>query len=257
MSIVITWATPERYPKVSPRIAFWLIQKQTGGQGPFVQIAEIPSTTDGLPKSDNNEWIDQYEDMVGMDHDVYQVAAKSDTGLIGQYSQKGHGGYMSNFHALLRTIRYELGDDNEFFYQLDEPQFKWSGTQIGVFLVSALREFNGTGPMLTSFTFDNVPEDASPVLELCVMAKALGSRSIKEIPNKMVYNDAGINFDLSNRPEDYWKAMSYFRQQFLDAAKNWKLSHRPNAIGLGSQRLPFRVSRPLSMLPNMKNVFSF
>lgn len=257
MSVVITWATPETYPGIQLNITNFIIRKGPSSTGPFVDIATVASTTDGLPKSADNEWIDQYEDPTGVQEDWYQIAAKSGTGNIGAFSAAGQGGYMSQFHALMQTIRYELGDNDPFFYQLDEtPQYKWSGTMLGKFLVSALNDFNGRGPMITTFTFDNLPVDSLPVIELAVMSKALLSRSIREIPNFMRYDD-GVSFDLSNRPADYDKAGRYFREEFKEDAKNWKLSHRPTAIGLGSQRLPFRVTRPLSMLPNMKNVFGF
>lgn len=257
MSMVITWATPDEYPEISHNVANFIIQKQTGGQGPFVTIATIDATTDGLPKGPDNEWMDQYEDPLGTPQDFYQVAAKSTSGKIGMFSKPGPGGYMSTFHAVLQTVRFELGDDDPFFYQLDTtPQFKWNGTKLGKFLVSALNEFNGFGPMVTNFSFDNLPIDALPVIEQAVMYKSLMSRSIREIPNYMKYDD-GVSFDLSNRPGDYDKAGVFYKKEFKEDARNWKLSHRPEAIGLGSQRLPFRVTRPLSMLPNMKNVFGF
>lgn len=257
MSAVIQWAVPDNYAAIDTDIRFVIIEKQAGGMGSYVKIAEVPSTTDGLAKSATNNWIDQYEDYTGSLNDVYRVAFKDAAGRIGAYSQYGKGGFLSAFHDILDSVRVKLGDDNPAFYQLDEtPQYKWSGTQLGKFLINAMRDFNGMGPTATSYNFDTIPDDAIAILEMDVIFYALSSRSIKEIPNAMKYND-GVSFDLSNRPGDYQRAAEFYRKEFKEGVDDWKFSHRPKAIGLGSQRLPFRVTRPLSMLPNMKNIFGF
>lgn len=257
MSIVIQWATPDQYETIDIDVRKVIIERQQNGVGNFLQIVEISATTDGLQKGANNNWIDMYEDMSGDFDDVYRIAFKDAVGNVGKYSQQGKGGFLSRFHEMMSDVRYKLGDNDPSFYQLDEvPQFKWSGTQLGRFLTNSLRDFNGIGPMNTNYTFDQLPEDAMPSVELGVMFWALNSRFIREIPNSMKYND-GVSFDLSNRPGDYERAAKWMRQEFKDSVESWKLSHRPKPIGMGSQRLPFRVTRPLSMLPNMKNVFGF
>jgi hypothetical protein len=255
MSIVIQWNTPDRYEAIDNDIVKFVIQKQTNGTGAFVQIAEIDATTDGLPKSTSNEWIDSYEDLTGTQTDVYQVAYKDAGGNTGLFSESGTGGYLSVLCGLMDRIRYKLGDDSPLFYQLDSPQYKWTGTQLASLMQSTLDEFNGL-IMVTEYTFDTLPQDAWPCIEWGVASSALDSRSIKEIPNSMKYND-GVSFDMSNRPGDYDRMGTKMRQRFEAMVKNWKSSHRAKPVGMGSQRLPFKVSRPLSMLPNMQNVFGF
>jgi hypothetical protein len=260
MSQVITWVVPDNYNQPVngwPDIAGWIVQKQTGGVGPFVDIATLSATTDGLPKSASNLWIDQFEDASGTDLDWYQVAAKNSNGAIATFSVPGKGGFLSIFHGIMDLVRTDLGDDNPLFYQLDEiPQYKWTETQLAKFLKASLNDLNGSAPMVTIYNFDTLPVDVIPVLEDWVIYRALRARSIKEIANYLSYND-GVTFDMTNRPGDYNKLMQQMYAAVVERTSQYKFSHRPEAIGLGSQRLPFRVTRPLSMLPNMKNVFGF
>lgn len=256
MSILIRWAVPDRYEVgPDPDVRKVLIAKQTAGMGPFVQIAEIDATSDGQAKSALNTWINEYEDMTGTLDDVYRVAFKDAAGNVGQYSQEGVGGYLSPFHQIMDSIRTSLGDLDPSFYQLDKTtQYKWTGTQLSIWMTTTLRSFNGHAPMVTNYSWETLPEDALPVIEWGVKCKALFERAVKEIPNVLDYND-GVSFRITNRPGDYRQMKDEACRYFDEQSKSWKLSHRPRAIGLGSQRLPFRVTRPLSLLPNMSNVF--
>ena len=260
MSEVISWAVPDNYNKPLtgwPDIKQWIVQSASVKSGPYTTIATMPSTTDGLPKSDDNLWIDQFEDINGIATTYYQVAAVNSQGSVSTFSEQGKGGFASTFHQVLNLVRLDLGDDDPYFYQLDTiPQFKWTETQLGKNVKASLRDFNGAAPMVTVFTWDNLPEDVIPVLEDWVVYRSLRSRSIKEIANYLKYDD-GVSFDMTNRPGDYSKAMKMAYDDVVERTSQWKFSHRPSMIGLGSQRLPFRVTRPLSMLPNMKNVFGF
>lgn len=260
MGVVITWEVPDNYNmpvKGWPDISNWIVQKGPSPQGPFVDIATINSTTDGLAKSSSNLWIDQYEDFAGTDADYYQIAGQNSHGDTAQFSTPGKGGYLSNFHGILDLVRTDLGDEDPNFYQLDStPQFKWSKTNLGKWVTASLRDFNGAAPTVTNLTFDTLPQDVLPVLEDWVIYRALRQRAIKEIPNYLKYDD-GVSFDMTNRPADYAKMEDKMYTRVVERTKQYKLSHRAESIGLGSQRLPFRVTRPLSMLPNMKNVFGF
>src|SRR5208282_6822886 len=103
-------------------------------------------------------WIDQYEDMSGQDSDIYQVAAQNQSGTIGLFSKPGSGGYLSSFHAMMDNVRNLLGDNNPYFYQLDNvPQYKWNGTELSKLVKRGLRSFNGHAPMVTTYTFDTLP----------------------------------------------------------------------------------------------------
>jgi hypothetical protein len=246
---------PARYEAVEWDVRQVIIARQSGGFGPFVPIATISATNDGEPKSRSNEWVSEYEDMTAGDADVYQVAFIDSNGKMGQYSQQGAGGYLSRFHQLMDLVRTDLGDLDPSFYQLDKvPQFRWTGTELARWMNASLNDFNGSGPMVTKFTFDTIPDDATPVVEEIVKWRAYTSRETKEVPNVLSYND-GVSFSITNRVADYGKLADTAYRIWRERAKDWKLAHRPSAIGLGAQKLPFRVLRPMSFLANMSNTF--
>jgi hypothetical protein len=256
MSQIISWAVPDNNEQIAQDVRYVNIYKQTDGQGLFNFVSKIFATSDGQAKGASNVWVSSFEDILGLKTDIYQIQFETASGDLGALSLPGQGGYLERFHEIMDSVRVQLGDDDPLFYQLDGvPQVKWTGSQLSKFLISALREFNGQ-IMVTNYMFSNLPDDAVPVIEWGSMSKGLCSRTIKEIPNFMRYND-GVSFDLSNRPADYMNMCKWTREEFTKAVRRWKMSHRPHPVGLGSQRLPFRVTRPLSMLPNMKNVFGF
>lgn len=257
MSIVISWATPDLLGGFEIDVRKVRLEKKTPVDTFFVFLVEIDATNDGLPKSESNEWVNAYEDPAGTDQDLYRIQLVDAAGNRSAFSQEGLGGFLSRFHDIMDRSRKRLGDGNPFFYQLEKTtQVKWDATMLGTFVRDTLDEFNGWGPMVTRFSFENLPDDAVPVLIHGIMACATEERAIKEIANVLRYND-GVSFEITNRPADYRTASQNARQRFETAATKWKLSHRPRAMALGSQRLPFRVTRPLSLLPNMRNVFGF
>jgi len=256
MSQLISWAVPDKYDvKLQPDVRSVIIQKQTGGVGNFVQIAQINVTSDGNAKSQANHWIDRYEDLVGTVDDFYQIAFCTLDQKIGQYSQPGQGGYLDRFHEIMDNMRYTLGDDNPYFYELDQiGMFKWNGTQLARFMNESLSDFNGTGPMVSKFNWQNVPDDALPCIRECVKFLALDSRSTKEVANKVKISDS-VSADTNDRAGDYKSRADSAYTRFIEKTKAWKLSHRPRALGLDTCKLPFRILRPLSLLPNMSTVF--
>lgn len=254
--MLVRWAVPDRYEVgPEPDVRKAIIQKQTSGVGSFFQIAETDATSDGNAKSDLNTWVNEYEDASGVANDVYRVAFRDASGRIGMFSVPGTGGYLSRIHEVMDLVRMDLGDINPAFYQLDAiTQYKWTGTQLYTWLRAAINDFNGSGAMVTNYTWDTLPDDAIPVIEEAVKCRALFERATKEVANVLDYND-GVSFRITNRPADYRAMKDEACRYFMEKVKMWKLSHRPRAIGLGSQRLPFRVTRPLSMVPNMANTF--
>jgi hypothetical protein len=263
MSNVIKWNSPDQYENISndgARVDVRQVEilKEINGLPPLVSVAIINATSDGNAiGTNNNFWINEYEDLTGNLGDVYQIRFYDSLGRKSQLSAPGQGGYMDRLHQIMDLIRYDLADDDATFYQLDKvPQYRWTGTQIAAWLTSALNEFNGTGKMLTSYTFQTLPADAIPVIEEGVIFRAFRARQSKEVPNVLDYND-GVSFKILNRVQDYRGLAQDSLARFKELVLNWKMTHRPKAIGLGSQRLPFRITRPLSMLPNMQNVFGF
>jgi len=255
MSILITWAVPEQHENIDVDVRKVIIEKQTSGIGSFVQVAEIDATSDGAAKSSSNTWVSQYEDSGGVVDDIYRIAFKDAGGHTGAYSQIGQGGYVSRFHEVMDMIRFDLGDDDPNAYQLDAiPQYKWDGAHLSVWMKWALLRFNGYGDMVTNYNWDSVPDDAIPAITEAVRNKALTAKATMETANVMGYTD-GVSFDIKNRVADYTKLADAALVDFKDMTKSWKRSHRPRAIGMGSQRLPFRIMRPMSLLPGMSNVF--
>jgi hypothetical protein len=263
MSNVIKWNAPDKYENITndgQRVDVRQVEimKEVGGMGPLISVAIISATTDGNSfNGTTNDWVNEYEDLTGIPTDLYQIRFIDSLGRKSQLSAPGQGGYLDRMHMIMDLIRYDLADDDATFYQLDKvAQYRWTGTQIAAWLRSALNEFNGTGKMLTNYTFSNLPEDAIPVIEEGVIFRAFRARQSKEIPNVLDYND-GVSFKIVNRVQDYRAMANDSLARFKELILNWKMTHRPRAIGLGSQRLPFRITRPLSMLPNMSNVFGF
>ena len=261
MSNVVQWAAPDKYENISndgARVDVRQVEimKEIGGIGPLVSVAIIGATTDGNTfNGTTNDWVNEYEDLTGIPSDIYQIRFYDSLGRKSQLSSPGQGGYSDRLHQIMDLIRYDLGDDDSTFYQLDKvAQYRWTGTQIAAWLTSALNEFNGTGKMLTNYTFATLPQDAIPVIEEGVCFRAFKARQSKEIPNILDYND-GVSFKIVNRVQDYRAMANDALARFKELILNWKMTHRPRAIGLGSQRLPFRITRPLSLLPNMSNVF--
>lgn len=262
MSNVIKWNSPDKYENISndgARVDVRRVEilKEVGGVPPLVSVAIINATSDGNIIGPDNVWVTEYEDSTGIATDVYQIRFYDSLGRKSQLSSPGQGGYIDRFHQIMDYIRFDLGDDDATFYQLDKvSQYRWTGTQIAAWMMSALNEFNGTGKMLTNYTFQTLPQDAIPVIEEGVCFRAFRARQSKEVPNVLDYND-GVSFKIVNRVQDYRGLAQDSLTRFKELVLNWKMTHRPRAIGLGSQRLPFRITRPLSMLPNMQNVFGF
>ena len=255
MSMIIRWAVPQTQQDIDQSIVSVIIQRQTGGVGPFTTIDTIDATSDAQPKSDSNTWVDTYEDMAGGPSDLYRIAYVNSNNQQGAWSGSGGGGYLNGFTELIDLIRLDLGDDDPASYQLDKiPQYRWTGTQLAKWMGSTLNEFNGTGPMITRYTFDTLPLDADHIIEEGVKFRAYKARQSKELPNVLDYND-GVSFKIVNRVQDYKSLADSAETRMYKLMDSWKKSHRPSSIGLGSQRLPFRISRPLSMLPHFGTLF--
>jgi hypothetical protein len=172
----------------------------------------------------------------------------------------GHGGFLSRKHAFLDMMRRRLGDMDPLFYTLDIPQLFWTGTDLSTFLDNALSQFNGHPPTPTNYDFDLFPDDAVSILIQGGVALAHQQRASNEIPRVINQTDGGASLQISNRPADYramWQAEWSGPGGFLDMIKTWKASHRPGPRGLGVERVPFRIARPLSMIPGFQRIFRF
>ncbi len=256
MSVVIQWATPDQYENIDLDVISVKIQRGTSPDGPFLDIATVDATTDGLVKMDGNEFVDTFEDLSGTVDNFYQVAFIDVNGKVSAFTDPSQGGFISARHAFLDQIRIGLGDQDPFFYQLDCPQLKWNGTQLSSFLDRSLSTFNGRVTP-TAFTFDTFPDDGSNVLIMGGIALAHMQRASNEIANVQNWSDGGASLQITNRASDYRTLGQQEWKDFVAEVEAWKLSHRVRPKGLAVERVPFRIARPLSMIPNFSRIFRF
>lgn len=257
MSVVIQWATPDQYENIDMDVLFVKIERSVSSfDGPFLEIAQINATTDGLAKMSTNDWIDIYEDLNGSVDNFYRVAFVDADGKVSAFTDPMQGGFLSSKHVFMDQVRIGLGDNDPLFYQLDCPQLKWNGTQLSSFLDRAISTFN-MRVTPTAFTFDNFPEDGDGVLISGGIALAHMQRASNEIANVQNWSDGGASIQITNRPADYRTIGQKELDDFKADVDAWKLSHRVRAKALGVERVPFRIARPLSMIPNFSRIFRF
>ena len=257
MSFVIQWATPDQYENIDLDVLFVKIERSAlSPDGPFLEIAQINATTDGLAKMATNDWIDIYEDLDGSTDNFYRVAFVDANGKVSAFTDPMQGGFLSAKHVFMDQVRIGLGDSDPLFYQLDCPQLKWNGTQFSSFLDRAISTFN-MRVTPTTFTFENFPQDGSGVLISGGIALAHMERASKEIANVQNWSDGGASIQITNRANDYRTLGQKELDDFKEDVDTWKLSHRVRAKALGVERVPFRIARPLSMIPNFSRIFRF
>lgn len=248
MSMIVSWIAPDQLLSIGDttnvvNVKVYSLMSQNSPASLIATIAAVDPVT-GL-------FVTMYEDPNGNTGTYYQVSFVNSQGVESQKSIAGTGGYLSARHELIDDTRMRLYDFNPELYRLDEPQFMWSTTQLWSFSQQALNKINQTGPMLTNFTFENVV--CTELVKDYMVMLALKARGILENFNQFQFNDGvGLTWDRSSR---LFSASDGTYSGLINEVRQFKLAYRPRAIGTGSQRLPFRVLRPLSFLPNMKNVF--
>ena len=198
-------------------------------------------------------WVTIYEDPVGTVQDYYQISFVNEAAQESSRTALATGGFLSRQHEWLDDVRFRLHDFDPELYRLDVKQNQWTTTQLWKYLKMGLNRFNGTGPMLTNCTVDNLPENAVELIKDWAVYYALKAKGILENFNNFQYND-GVSLNW-NRAQALFSASDGQLNSLKEATKDYKKASRPRARFIGSQRLQFRVLRPLSFLPNMKNVF--
>lgn len=248
MSELISWISPAELLPIGQETTVSQVRIYSSllNSGPFGLIATINAVD---PVTGN--YITTFEDPNGQSTTWYQVAFVNQNNIESQRTSPGTGGFLSRQHEFLEDVRYRLYDFNPELYRLDEPQFMWPTTQLWRFLNQGLNKINQTGPMLTNFTMDNVV--CTELVKDYAVCMALKARGVLENFNQFKFSD-GVGLDW-NRAQPLFSSAANDYNTLLEEIKKFKLAFRPRAIASGSQRLPFRVLRPLSFLPNMKNVF--
>lgn len=248
MSMIITWIPADQLLGINELSTVQLVRvyrmlNQNSASGLIKELAVVDPVT--------GAFINQYEDPDGRSDYYYQMSFVNANGQESQKTAPGTAGYLSARHELVDDVRYRLSDFNPELYRLDEPQYMWTTTQLWSYSQQALNKVNQTGPMLTNYTFQNlVPTE---LVKDYMVYLSLKSRGILENFNNFQFNDGvGLTWD---RASKLFQASDGTYSNMIDEIRKFKLAARPRAIGTGTQRLPFRVLRPLSMLPGLKNVF--
>jgi len=163
--------------------------------------------------------------------------------------------------SFVNDIKYHLYevDGTWLQYELDEPVKYWTDEMIYRAIMHTMQIVNETPPMITQWTVENVP--CPGILSSGATAHCLLMRARFEDANTMSYTDAGKSLAIQRGQFYRTMAEEYTREFRGTGGANgggvlgFKYAYRPRAIGLKAQRLPFKILRPLSMLPNMKNIF--
>lgn len=162
---------------------------------------------------------------------------------------------LNNFavKSLIVSLRRRLGDLNPKKYLFAEfpDEYRWTDDELLDYLCDALNDINYTTPH-TNWTLENIP--LVSLLKDGAVIFAIIRQLIYHAGEKFSYSDNGLSLNL-DKYISYNTALQSLYNAYEQKKRMLKLSFRPSAIGLGSQRLPFQIQRPLGMLPNMKNIF--
>lgn len=161
----------------------------------------------------------------------------------------------------INRLRNRLMDNYPEYYLIDETVYQWHDNDLFKHLQDALNKLNLFPPLVTFFTFDNVP-NSSLVLDIA-QYYALLARARLENANTFSYSD-GISLNIS-RAQFLLSEAQALQNLFMQELKAFKFMLRSpigmdwpglTPVGLRRSRLPFRVMRVLGFLPNMKRLFS-
>lgn len=165
--------------------------------------------------------------------------------------------------SMIRDLRHRLQDLNPALYTIiDSAKNVWTDENLLVYLSDAMNEINQT-PTPSSYSLSNFP-NTSLVLD-GAFVRALQAAAVLEIWNTMQYNDE-ISFVIDRAPKLQALAKDVEGRYNANREK-WKLwwslygddGSGQGAAGtgqwMGELKVPFQISRVLSWLPNMKNVF--
>lgn len=248
MAVILTWVSPDQVLNLGEvdQVATVVINRSFLQGGPFAPIAEINS------KDDTGQYVTQYEDIDGNLDFWYTIQFKNTKRELSAPTSPGQGGFIDQKYAMLQDVRFRLYDFDPDQYRIDDHRFMWVTSQLSSFLQQALNRVNQTPPRLTQLKFEDHVLPTELVKDWTVFY-ALKSRAIIENFNAYSFSD-GVSLTLE-RASKLFSASDGTFSNLDTATQRWKRSYRPRAIGFGTSRLPFRVLRPLSFLPNMKNIF--
>lgn len=248
MSVVVSWVPADQILPIGEAntVTKVMINRSPLQGGPFANIALIDAFDQtGQP-------VTMFEDLDGTLDYWYTIQFVNATGQKSQPTPPGQAGYIDRKYEMLQDVRYRLFDFDPTQYRLDDERFIWVTAQLNSFLSQALNRVNQTPPRLTQLGFEDHVLPTELVKDWAVFF-SLKSRAILENFNAFQFSD-GVSLTYE-RASKLFSASDGTFSALDTATQRWKRSYRPRAIGFGTSRLPFRVLRPLSFLPNMKNVF--
>lgn len=158
---------------------------------------------------------------------------------------------ISTIQYYVNLVRLKLYDHIPALYKLDPKTKKFLDSEIYDQLALTLNMINVTGPLITNWSFDNVP--VWSWLIIGATASCLESRVVLEVFNKLQYSD-GVSLTI-DRVGGLSAAAAVLRAQFTAGVIAYKRARPGPPLGLGTARLPYRVSRPLSLLPQYGQLY--
>ncbi len=163
-------------------------------------------------------------------------------------------GEISKTHAFMDRLRIGLMDNRHREYKIDRKVPQWNETELFIFLREALQAINSAGPQIRRYTFDTFPTDVEELLITGGRVYALEARSRLEIANELTYTD-GHTLSI-DRAQKYMAMAQQLRMDWLQRVRGYITATPPKPIGVQSQRLPFRITRVIGLLPNYSNFFT-
>lgn len=174
-------------------------------------------------------------------------------------------GFCSREQDLIWRLRDHLEDKDPTLYTLLPPtQHRWDDEHLLIDLQTAMNDINWIPPAApTNWTVATFPNFA--LLLEGAMVHTLEGAAVIENWNAMQYTDEYAL--VISRSQQFHQMARDLAVQFNQKAKDFKyywalygdgqggVEGSGIGIGMGSQNLPFQISRVLSFLPNMKNVF--
>lgn len=167
---------------------------------------------------------------------------------------------VSKTKMFIERLRKRVFDIDTNLYLLDEPRKIFPDDLLLEYLVSSVSEINSTPPASTHFTLeDQMGFDIDDLIITGAKVKAMRSRAVLEIFNKLSYSDAQ-SLAIDRMPQLSQLAQQEY-QEWRENINRWKMWYAiygsgKSAAGMGTTTIPLQVSRALSMLPNMSQTFS-
>lgn len=241
-------------PRVSVRRNGELVSLKTMGVSETVPGSKnYPLTRIALG---NYRFVFYVEGLTSGLHDIQFEGEDGDLTL--KISGKFEVGVVTREFDLIRRLREQLEDVDPSLYQIISKTSKaWSDANLLVYLQDTLNDLNQSPPT-SLYLFGNFPYES--LLLLGAKSQALFAASVKETWDTMQYNDE-LSLVINRAPQ--FQALAKDAQQLYETRKDrWKQwiglygdNGSGTGIGMGTQTIPFQISRVLSWLPNMQNTF--